>query len=93
MKWKKEEIEYLKNEYSKINGKNTTNITKRLAKELNRTEGAIRNKAYMLKITHKEKYYTKNEIQFLKENYDRLSLNDLAVKLNRNESNIFRKMK
>ena len=52
MKWSKEEIDYLKTEYSKIDGKSITNIVPKIAKKLKRTEGAIRNKAYKLKITH-----------------------------------------
>lgn len=93
MKWTDEEIKILKEAYKNRDGTKNGNFIKDLAKKLNKTEGAIRNKAYSLKITKRDKYYTEEEIIFLKENYDKLSMNDLAVKLNRNESNIFIKMK
>ena len=93
MKWSNEEIEILKEAYKKRDGKKNETFLKNLSLKLNRTEGAIRNKAYELKITKIDKYYKKEEIDFLKENFDKLSMNDLAVKLNRNESNIYRKMK
>lgn len=93
MRWSKEEIDYLREEYSKLSGENVTNVLDRISKKLNRTKGSIRNKAYELGITHREKYYTKDEIQYLKDNYDKVSMNDMATFLKRNESNIFRKMK
>ena len=33
MKWSKEEIDYLKTEYSKIDGKSITNIVPKIAKK------------------------------------------------------------
>lgn len=92
-KWTEEEINILKNEYSKLSGNEIKNISQKLSLILNRTPRAIINKAYDLGITHREKYYTEEKIQFLKDNYDKMSMNDLAVILNKNESNIYRKMK
>lgn len=93
MKWTQNEIDYLKIEYAKIDGRNITNILERISKKLGRSKGSIRNKAYELKITHKEKYYTEKEIKFLKDNYNKISMNDMAEILKKNESNIYRKMK
>lgn len=93
MKWTNEEINILKDAYSKRDGTKNNNFIKQLAIKLNKTEGAIRNKAYNLKITKRDKYYTEEEIKLLKENYDKYSMNDLSEMLGRNESNIFRKMK
>lgn len=93
MKWTQNEIDYLKKEYAKIDGRNITNILERISKKLGRSKGSIRNKAYELKITHKEKYYTEKEIKFLKDNYNKMSMNDMAEILKKNESNIYRKMK
>ena len=64
-----------------------------LSNRLNKTKSSIRNKAYELRITKRDKYYTEQEIKMLKECYDKYSMNDLAEMLGRNESNIFRKMK
>lgn len=93
MKWTNEEINILKDAYSKRDGTKNNDFIKQLAIKLNKTEGAIRNKAYNLKITKRDKYYTEEEIKLLKENYDKYSMNDLSEMLGRNESNIFRKMK
>ena len=93
MKWTKEEVEILKEAYNNRDGTKNNTFIKDLALRLNKTEGAVRNKAYGLKITKRDKYYTEKEIQFLKEHYDEYSMNDLAEMLKRNESNIHRKMK
>ena len=92
-KWTNEEIKILKDAYSKVDGKQITDITKELSIKLNKSVGAIRNKAYSLKITHREKYYTEAEINFLKTNYNKLSYNDMAEILKKDESNICRKLK
>lgn len=93
MKWSNEEIKILKEAYEKRDGRKNNNLIKELAKELNKTEGSIRNKAYSLGITKRDKYYTEKDIELLKKCYDKYSMNDLAEMLGRNESNIFRKMK
>lgn len=93
MKWTDKEIEILKEAYKKRDGRKNNNLIKELAKELNKTEGSIRNKAYELKITKRDKYYTEKDIELLKRCYDKYSMNDLAEMLGRSESNIFRKMK
>lgn len=93
MQWSNEDVELLKDAYRKRNGKKNNTFIKDLSNRLNKTEGSIRNKAYNLGITKRDKYYTEEEIELLKNNYDKYSMNDLAVMLNRNESNIHRKMK
>ena len=93
MRWTEKEIKILKDAYKKRDGTKNSTFIEDLAKELNKTKGAIRNKAYELKITKRDKYYTNKEIELLKKSYDKYSMNDLAQMLGRNESNIFRKMK
>lgn len=93
MGWTKEEIEILKEAYSNRDGTKNNTFVKDLANRLNKTEGSIRNKAYNLGITKRDKYYTEEEIELLKKCYDKYSMNDLSEMLGRNESNIFRKMK
>ena len=93
MKWTDEEIKILKEEYRKINGKNITNVIKKVSEKTGRSLGSVRNKAYYLGITHKEKYYTNEEIKFLKENIDKMTYDDMAVKLKKDKCNICRKCK
>lgn len=93
MIWTKEDIKILEKEYKKRDGKKNGTILKDLALKLNRSENSIRNKAYQLGITKKDKFYSKEEIELLKKYYDKYSMNDFAEILKRNESNIYRKMK
>ena len=93
MRWTPEEVKYLKNEYKKIDGKSVTNIIDKISKKLNKSKSAVRNKAYSLGITHKEKYYTEDEIWFLKENYDKMTYTDMAIILEKNKANVCRKCK
>lgn len=93
MKWTEEEIKYLKQEYSKITGENITNVVKKVSETLNRSPASIRNKAYSLCITHRERYYTNDEIKFLKENYDKMTYDDMAVILKKDKTNVCRKCK
>lgn len=92
-RWTKEEIEYLKNEYSKIDGKTTTNIIEKVSKHLNRSKGSVRDKAYHLKITYRSKYYTKEEIMFLKDNIDKYTFRDMGKILKKETNNVYRKCK
>ena len=93
MKWTDNEIKLLEEAYKKRDGNKNSGLIKELSEKLNRTEGSIRNKAYELKITKRDKYYTEEEIDFLKKNYNNYSMNDLSEMLGRKESNIFKKMK
>lgn len=92
-KWTEDEIQILKNAYLKRNGNKNENITIDLARQLNRTVGSIRNKAYELNITSREKYYTDKEILFLQDNYNTMSYEDMAIILKKDAKNIFRKCK
>lgn len=89
----KEEIKIIKKEYAKRNGKKIENILKKLSIKLNRSRSSIRNKAYELGITNREKYYTNEQIQFLKENIDNYSYRDIGFIIGKNESNVYRKCK
>jgi hypothetical protein len=93
MKWTTEEIEYLKSEYAKLDGKKVANITEKIANELGKTKSSVRNKAYELGITHKERLYTNEQIQFLKDNIDKMTYADMAIILGKENSNVYRKCK
>ena len=93
MRWTTEEIEYLKNEYAKLDGKKVTNIVERVANKLGKNKASVRNKAYELGITHKEKFYTDKQIQFLKDNIDKMTYADMAIILGKENSNVYRKCK
>lgn len=93
MKWSDEDIEYLKSEYAKLSGKNVTNIIEKISKKLGKSKSSVRNKAYELKITHKEKYYTEEQINFLRENIDKMTFIDMGIILGKNHCNVYRKCK
>lgn len=93
MKWTEEEIEILKKEYAKIDGKKVTNILERLSKRLNRSKNSIRNKAYYLGITNTQDNYTEEQIDFLKNNINNMTYEDLAFVLKKNGKNVCRKCK
>lgn len=93
MRWTKEEIEIVKEAYNNSNGKKRENISILLAKKLNKTSKAIIDKAYHLGITKRDRYYTEKEIQYLKENIDKMSYKDIAGVLNKDVSNVCRKCK
>lgn len=92
-KWTNEEIEILKKAYSERDPLKIGNFISSLAKQLNRKESSIRNKAYNLGITARDKYYTEEQIQFLKDNFNKLSYEDMAIKLKKDSKNVFRKCK
>ena len=93
MRWTKEEIEILKEAYKNRNNNKRENISNELSKKLNKTPKAIINKASKLNITNKDKYYTEEEINYLRENIDKMSYKDMAGVLNKNSSNVCRKCK
>lgn len=87
-KWTEEEIKILKREYKKRTDAKT--ISEILGKSIK----AVRNKAYKLKITDTSDNWTKDQIDFLKDNFEKYSLDELSQRLcNRNKSNICRKAK
>lgn len=91
--WTDEEIKILKEEYSKRNGLKNEDLLLKLSNKLNRSQGSIRNKACELKITSRDKYYTEEQIQFLKDNFNKLSYEDMAIILKKDGKNVFRKCK
>lgn len=93
MKWTEEEIEILKKEYAKVDGKKVTNILERLSKKLNRSKNSIRNKAYYLGITNTQDNYTEEQIEFLKNNINNMTYTDMSIILNKDKCNVCRKCK
>jgi hypothetical protein len=79
MKWENSDIETLKEMY------NRKESVKVIAENLNRTEKSIINKANVLGISN-NRFFTKEEDEFLKENYQKMNLVDLAKSLNRGEN-------
>lgn len=92
-RWTSCELELLKNEYNKRDGTKQGTFIKDLSKKLGKSESAVRNKAYELGITKRDKYYTKEQIDYLKENYDKVSIDDMAIILKKDASNLHRKLK
>jgi predicted transcriptional regulator len=78
--WTQEDLNLLRTEYEK-------KTKKELARLLNRSVSAVRNKAYELKITNNINW-TKEEINYLKTNYAVQKPKDIAKKLNRTISSI-----
>lgn len=93
MKWSKEEISYLVENYS-----NESNLV--LSKLLNRTKTSIDNKARELKLEKNKKYisivnsnrskneWSKEEIDYLKNNYTKFTNKELSKKLNKTKNSI-----
>jgi len=82
--WSAEEIQRLKALYEECRN------VEEISKELGRTPGAIRNKAYRLNITNPNEY-TQEEIDYLIANYHSYNLVEVAAKLNRPKANVCRK--
>lgn len=85
--WSIEEEQLLKENY-----KNKIDI-KDIAKKLHRTPSSIKAKAHDLGITNKSKYFTKEQIEFLKENNNKLTYREMGNVLGKDEANICRKFK
>lgn len=86
-KWTIQEEQLLKEEY-----KNKTAINE-IARKLNKTPTAIKTKAHELGITNKDKYFTKEEIDFMKDNSSTLTYKEMKTILGKDEANICRKFK
>ena len=86
MKWNDKEIEYLEDNYGKLE-------IKELENNLNRSEDSIRMKAWKLNLTKKENYsfWTEKEIEYLKNNYESLGIKDIINNLNRSKYSIRKK--
>ena len=93
MKWTDNEIFILREQYILRNGKKNDNILERVSKLTGRKKSSIRNKAYELGITKNDKLYSEIEIQFLKDNIDKMTFSDMSIILKKQESNIYRKCK
>ena len=92
MRWTKEELKYLqKNVFKKSH--------EEMAKEINRSKSAIRNKCYELGLVNTDNLWTEEEVKILKEFYEKagstapLNLIKLSEILHREKSNVCRKAK
>lgn len=92
-KWTEEEINILKEIYSKRDEFPSRELTENVKKLINRSPTSIKNKAYELGITSRDRYYTKEQEQFLKDNYNKMSYEDMAIVLKKDGKNVFRKCK
>ena len=85
--WSKKEVQYLK-KYAGIRS------AEQLAKEMGRTINAVRRKIYLIKIGKCDKIlnsgkpipWSKEEENFLVENFQKMSTLDIAKKINRSEA-------
>lgn len=59
-----------------------------IAKQLNRSKSAIKNKIAMFPSSRTNRHYTENEIDFIRDNIRRLSFNEMATQLNRSSSSV-----
>lgn len=84
-KWTNEEIELLKNIYPKFG------ILKCVEMIPSHTKSAIKSMATKLKLKS-AKIFSEKETIFIKENYDKYSISEIATILNRTESSIIRKI-
>ena len=87
-RWSTEEVNILKREYSKGSS------PEEISRKIKRSTGAIKNKAYKLKITNNPNF-TDEELKFIKENYKTMNLRELSKVLGReqNYTNVCRKAK
>lgn len=83
-RWTKEEFEHLERLAEQIPRPSITVI----AKQLNRSKSAIKNKIAMFPSSRTNKPYTENEIDFIRDNIRRLSFNEMATQLNRSSSSV-----
>ncbi len=90
-KWTPDEVSYLKQAYK--NGRAASEI----ARELGRTDRAVKNKAYKIGISKPIRIFTEKEKEILKEWYenhpDELNLKELAIQLNRTEAYLCKQAK
>ena len=82
MKWCEVEIEFLKDNYGKLDIEN-------LKKILNHSESGIRHKAFKLNLT-KNYSWTAEEIKYLIDDYENRYKKDLAISIDRSKSSIRR---
>lgn len=83
--WSDDEINYLKENYQ-------AQSYKEIAKQLGRTDGAIRAKLNDLKLV-KKTYWSNDEIDYLIANYEYMTYKELSENLNRSEDAIQLKLK
>lgn len=83
-RWTKEEFEHLERLAEQIPRPSITVI----AKQLNRSKSAIKNKIATFPSSRTNRHYTENEIDFIRDNIRRLSFNEMATQLNRSSNSV-----
>ena len=84
--WSEEEIDYLRNNYSKVE-------TKELCKKLNRTHNAIRSRASKLNLKRPSLLWTKEEDEYLEKNCKEKSIKEMSDFLGRTANAIEARMR
>lgn len=83
--WTKAEDDFLKTNYDKI-------PNKEIAQRLGRTEASIKQRSAIFKLSgkiyDKRKPWTKEDINYLKENYDKMTNKEIAKVLKRSENSV-----
>lgn len=83
-RWTKEEFERLERLAEQLPRPSTAII----AKQLNRSRSAIKNKLALFPSVRTNKPYTKDEIAFISENIRTLSFKEIALQLNRSRDSV-----
>lgn len=84
--WSKEEVDYLRNNYSKME-------TKELCENLNRTGNAIRSRASKLNLKRPSLLWTKEEDEYLEKNCKKKSIKEMSDFLGRTANAIEARMR
>jgi len=80
--WSKDEIQFLKQSYQ-------TSTYEEIAKQLGRSEGAVRDRASILRLT-KNSLWTKKEIDFVRKKFSTMECTEIAVRLGRTTGGVWK---
>lgn len=84
--WTQEEIEFIKENYSKMS-------RSQISKIINRSYSAVDSKIYELKLKKDERFWSEFELKFLKDNYEILSYKEIGDKIGRTRNSVQCKMR
>ena len=70
-----------------------TTSTKQISDKIGRSYEGIRQRAKKLNLKKENRYWTPEEVQFLKVNYQKIKFNELRHALQKSRSAIFKKLK
>jgi hypothetical protein len=92
MRWTKQELDFIKENFDKM-------THHEISEKIHRSQGAIRTKCSDLGLVNRNKYWTKDEVELLRQYYSKagnaapINLINLSKLLGRNKSNVCRKAK